>query len=360
MMPTLPLDRILHGDCVEMLDQLPEKSVDVVFADPPYNLQLQGELYRPNMTRVEAVTDSWDQFESVAAYDAFTVRWLTACRRVLKDTGTRWVIGSYHNIYRVGTILLDLDYWILNDVIWIKRNPLPNLRGTRLNNAHETLIWAQKCRGARYTFNYHALKTGNDDRQMRSVWEWELPVCSGAERLTANGTKAHTTQKPEALLWRVIAGSTRAGDVVLDPFFGTGTTGVVARKLRRRWIGIERDAGYVEIAQTRIEAAAPASDDADVYVSSNKPKLPRVPFVTLVESGLLAPGQQLHFGHGDHVATVTADGALLCEGERGSIHKIGTRLQGAPCNGWEHWHYYDPETGAWQPIDRLRQQARAL
>jgi modification methylase len=358
-MPKLPLDRILIGDCVDILEQLPEKSVDVVFADPPYNLQLQGDLYRPNMTKVDAVVDAWDRFDSVAEYDAFCRRWLTACRRVLKDTGTLWVIGSYHNIYRVGTLLLDLDYWILNDVVWIKRNPLPNLRGTRLTNAHETLLWAQKCQGASYTFNYHALKTGNEDRQVRSVWEWELPVCSGAERLMVNGEKAHTTQKPESLLWRVIASSTNPGDVILDPFFGTGTTGAVARKLRRHYIGIERDPNYVRIARARIRAVQPASPDADVYTPSNKPRLPRVPFATLIECGLLEPGQQLRFGRSERMATIMADGALLYQGERGSIHKIGTQLQGAPCNGWEHWHYYDSTTSTWQPIDQLRQQARA-
>lgn len=350
----MSIDTLLLGDCVEMLNGLPPRSVDVVFADPPYNLQLQGDLYRPNMTRVNAVTDDWDQFASTEVYDEFTRRWLTACRRVLKDTGTLWVIGSYHNIYRVGAVLMDTDYWILNDVVWAKTNPLPNLKGTRFTNAHETLLWAQKHRGARYTFHYQAMKTANEDVQMRSVWE--IPICSGAERLTVNGRKVHTTQKPEALLARVILCSTNPGDVVLDPFFGTGTTGAVAKRLRRRWIGIERDPGYAAIAQARIDAVQPGAPDT-LYEPSNKPRLPRVPFIQLVEIGLLQPGQQLFFDKKDIAATITADGALIYAGERGSIHKVGSRISGAPCNGWEHWYFRDA-SGGWQPIDALRARLR--
>lgn len=348
------VNEILQGDCIEIMNGLPEGSVDLIFADPPYNLQLQGDLFRPNMTRVDAVTDAWDQFASNEAYDTFTRRWLAACRRVLKDTGTLWVIGSYHNIYRVGAILMDLDYWILNDVVWAKTNPLPNLKGTRFTNAHETLLWAQKHRGARYTFHYHAMKTANDDVQMRSVWE--IPICTGSERITVNGHKAHTTQKPEALLARVLLSSTNPGDIVLDPFFGSGTTGAVATRLHRRWIGIERDPDYVAIARQRISAITPDADPA-LYTPSNKPRLRRIPFIQLLEMGLLRPGQQLSFDKTGICATITADGALEYAQQRGSIHKIGSQISGAPCNGWEHW-YFQAEDATWQPIDLLRQRVR--
>ena len=351
------LDCILHGDCIDVLQTLPEKSVDVVFADPPYNLQLQGDLFRPNLSKVDAVTDTWDQFDSASAYDDFTRAWLIACRRVLKDTGTLWVIGSYHNIYRVGTILMDLNYWLLNDVIWEKVNPLPNLKGTRFTNAHETLLWVQKCRGARYTFNYQALKSGNEDKQMRSVWQ--LPICTGAERLMSNGEKLHATQKPEALLWRILASSTQPGDIVLDPFFGTGTTGAVAKKLGRHWIGIERDPRYMKLAQERIDRISAGASDDPLLAPSNKPKQPRVPFIRLLETGLLRPGQQLRFRRTQHVATVTADGALLYDGLRGSIHKMGTLLSGAPCNGWEHWFFRDETSDQWESINTLREKTRA-
>jgi DNA modification methylase len=348
------VNQIYLGDCIDIMASLPAGSVDLIFADPPYNLQLQGDLFRPNMTRVDAVTDEWDQFPSTEAYDIFTRRWLTACRRVLKDTGTIWVIGSYHNIYRVGAILMDLGFWILNDVVWAKTNPLPNLKGTRFTNAHETLLWAQKHRDARYTFHYQAMKSANEDVQMRSVWE--IPICNGAERLTVNGRKAHTTQKPEALLARVLLSSTNPGDIVLDPFFGTGTTGAVAAKLRRRWIGIERDTDYVAIARQRLSAIAPSAEEP-LYHPSNKPKLRRVPFIQLLEIGLLQPGQQLSFDKKNIRAIITADGALEYAQQRGSIHKIGTQISGAPCNGWEHWYFQDA-AGAWQPIETLRQRVR--
>jgi site-specific DNA-methyltransferase (adenine-specific) len=370
------LDRIIQGDCIEQLKELPPKSIDVVFADPPYNLQLEGELYRPNMTKVDAVDDDWDKFESFKAYDSFTRKWLKACRRVLKDTGTLWVIGTYHNIYRVGKILMDLDYWILNEMIWIKTNNTPNFKGKRFANAHETLIWAQKHKRASYRFNYQALKIANTDeteKQMRSpweiseedddelnVWEWESTILSRAERKQIfNGHKVHSTQKPEALLHRVIISSTNLGDVILDPFFGSGTTGAVAKKLRRHWIGIERDPKYVEVAQARIDAAAPSSDNLEVYQPSNKPKEPRLPFIRLLESGLLQPGQELRLDNKTGaVAVVAADGALIYNGQRGSIHQISTQIMGAPCNGWAHWHYHDAEAGEWRAIDTLRQKLR--
>jgi len=348
----LPLEQVIVGDSVEVLNSLPAKSVDLVFADPPYNLQLSQELYRPNMTRVDGVDDLWDQFESLEEYDAFTRSWLSACRRVLKDTGTIWVIGSYHNIYRVGSIMQDLGYWFLNDVVWIKSNPMPNFRGVRFTNAHETLLWAQKDKGAKYTFNHHAMKSLNENLQMRS--DWELPVCTGKERLRVNGEKAHPTQKPEALLYRVIISSSNAGDVILDPFFGTGTTGAVAKKLQRHWIGIERDNTYAELARTRIASEDPGQASEEIYVFPSRRDRPRVAFGKLLEAGLIKPGQVLYFGRkGEVTGQVRADGAILCKGMVGSIHQVGRQLMDAPCNGWEHWFY--KEDGEMKPLDVLRE-----
>jgi len=356
----LPLDQIIQGDCVKALQRLPAKSVDVVFADPPYNLQLQNELYRPNMTKVDAVDDAWDRFRTLGDYDAFTRAWLSECRRVLKDTGTIWVIGSYHNIYRVGAILMDLGYWILNDIVWVKLNPMPNFRGVRFTNAHETLLWAQKQQGAKYTFNYQTMKAHNEDVQMRSTWE--LALCTGKERLKdATGQKAHPTQKPEALLYRVILSSTQPGDVILDPFFGTGTTGAVAKLLHRHWIGIEQAATYVRLAQTRIEAVQPSMFNDELYVFESKAKAVRIPFGALLEQGLIQPGQMLYFGkQGRLTAIVLPNGHLKANGQVGSIHALGRTLQNTPsCNGWEHWYYEDEQTGERRVIDELRKRIQA-
>jgi modification methylase len=358
-MPTsaLPLDKVLQGDCLDLLPRLPDQSVDLIFADPPYNLQLQADLYRPNMTKVDAVDDAWDKFTSFAEYDRFTRRWLAECRRVLKDTGTLWVIGTYHNIHRIGTALQDLDYWLLNSCVWIKLNPMPNFRGVRFTNAHEELLWAQRERGQPYTFNYRTMKALNDDLQMRS--DWHLALCTGHERLKLNGVKAHPTQKPEALLYRVILASSRPGDVVLDPFFGTGTTGAVAKTLHRRWIGIEREAAYVRLARERIAAVQPSMFSDDVYAFDRQAREPRIPFGALLEAGLLAPGQTLRFRQQpNQAATVLANGHLRHPALTGSIHAVGRAIQNAPCNGWEHWYYVD-EHGAWRPIDHLRAQLRA-
>jgi len=357
--PSLPLDEVLHGDCLEVLARLPENSIDLIFADPPYNLQLNGDLWRPNLTRVDAVDDEWDKFDSFAAYDAFSRAWLQACKRVLKDTGTIWVIGSYHNIYRIGSLMQDLGYWFLNDVVWVKPNPMPNFRGVRFTNAHETLLWACKFRGARYTFNHHAMKALNEGKQMRS--DWLLPICTGGERLkTPDGKKAHSTQKPEALLYRILLAASNPGDVVLDPFFGSGTSGAVARKLHRRWIGIEREARYVELARQRIAAVQPQPYDPQVFDVRDRRRLaPRVPFVRLLESGYLHPGETLYFrGQPTQTARIKPDGNLrLPDGFEGSIHQCGRRLSGgSPCNGWQHWYYQAEE--ALQPIDRLREQYR--
>ena len=358
----LELDHIYQGDCVEILSQLPEKSVDLIFADPPYNLQLQNTLLRPNLTVVDAVDDEWDQFDDFPAYDRFTEAWLTECRRILKDTGTLWVIGSYHNIYRVGTILQNLGYWFLNDVVWVKTNPMPNFRGVRFTNAHETLLWCKKSKEQkRYTFNYHAMKMANDEKQMRS--DWELALCTGSERLTVNGEKLHATQKPEALLYRVLLASSNPGDIVLDPFFGTGTTGAVAKKLGRYFVGIERDENYIKGAQARIDAIPKplCPDDAEMYGQfETKRSAPRLPFTSLLENGLILPGQRLFFNRQrDKSATVLADGSLrLDDGERGSIHKIGAAIGNLPaCNGWEHW-FYETEDGTLDVIDNQRERIR--
>ena len=360
MVSALPLDQIIVSDCIEAMNRLPEQCVDLVFADPPYNLQLRQELYRPNLTRVDAVDDEWDKYESFEAYDQFTTAWLTAARRVLKDTGTLWVIGTYHNIFRIGKILQDLGFWILNDVVWIKVNPMPNFRGVRFTNAHETLIWAQKHKGKPYTFNYADLKALNDDLQMRS--DWYIPLCTGKERLRVNGEKAHATQKPEALLTRILLATTKPGDVVLDPFFGTGTTGAVAKRLGRHFIGIEREAEYVQAARARI-AAVPAplvADDAVLGAYRTRRSAPRIAFAALLENGLLLPGQTLYFDkRRDKSAVVLADGSLRTpDGEQGSIHKIGARVGNtAACNGWEHW-YYEDERGELLVVDTLRAAIR--
>jgi modification methylase len=348
------MNKLMVGNCVALMATLPEKSVDVVFADPPYNLQLDGELLRPNNTTVDGVDDDWDQFETFAAYDAFSRAWLSEARRVLKDDGTLWVIGSYHNIFRIGTLLQDLGYWVLNDVVWRKTNPMPNFRGKRFTNAHETLIWCAKDRASRYTFNYDAMKALNEDLQMRS--DWLLPICTGAERLKTNGKKAHPTQKPEALLHRVLLASTKSGDTVLDPFFGTGTTGAVAKRLGRNWIGIESDRDYARIAKERIAEVVPLDDD--LVSTPSKRAEPRVPFGWLIERGLLEPGTLLFDLRRRHRAKVRADGSIISAEHRGSIHRVGALVQGAPaCNGWQFWHF-DHE-GALVPIDLLRQQVRA-
>ena len=360
----LPLNQILQGDCLARLAELPDNSVDVVFADPPYNLQLKNELHRPDQSKVDAVTDDWDKFDSFAAYDAFTRAWLAEAQRILKPTGTLWVIGSYHNIFRVGTALQDLGYWILNDIIWRKSNPMPNFRGTRFTNAHETLIWAAPDENATgYTFNYQAMKTLNDDVQMRS--DWSLPICNGGERLKdEGGDKLHPTQKPEALLHRILLASTQQDDVVLDPFFGTGTTGAVAKKLGRHFIGIEAEADYAEAAMQRIGRIEKLAD-ADLQLTQSPKAQPRVAFGTLVERGLVKPGMQL-FGPARKAqakvsAKVRADGSVKLGAEKnapsGSIHKMGAAAQNAPsCNGWTYWHYKDGEKLV--PIDNLRQKVR--
>ena len=352
----LPLNTILEGDCIEMMNSLPEASVDLIFADPPYNLQLKGDLHRPDNSKVDAVDDHWDQFSSFAAYDKFTKDWLAAARRILKPNGAIWVIGSYHNVFRMGAELQNQGFWILNDVVWRKSNPMPNFRGKRLTNAHETLIWASKAEGAKYTFNYEALKALNEGIQMRS--DWVLPICNGGERLKdENGEKAHPTQKPESLLHRVILGTTNPGDVILDPFFGTGTTGAVAKMLGRDYIGIEREEAYRKVARKRL-AAVRRFDKEALQVSTSKRAQPRVPFGQLVERGFLRPGDELYSLNKRHKAKVRADGTIVGGEVKGSIHQVGAALEGAPsCNGWTYWCI--KRDGKEVPIDILRQQIRS-
>ncbi len=349
--PDLPVGRILDGDCIEAMRSLPDASIDMIFADPPYNLQLGGDLSRPDGSHVDAVTDHWDQFDSFAAYDKFSREWLTEARRLLKPNGSLWVIGSYHNIFRLGAMLQDMGFWILNDIVWRKSNPMPNFKGTRFTNAHETLIWCSMGEKAKYTFNYRAMKTLNDELQMRS--DWVLPICSGQERLKKGGHKVHPTQKPEALLYRVMLATTNKGDVVLDPFFGTGTTGAVAKRLGREWIGCERESAYREAALERIELALPLDESAITTMQSPK-AAPKVAFGTLVETGFIAAGAKIFDKKRKLSATVRADGSLVSGEHMGSIHGLGAKLQGAPsCNGWTFWHI--EHEGELKPLDAIRQ-----
>ncbi len=351
-------DRVLCGETIEVMKTLPSGSVDLIFADPPYNLQLGGDLHRPDNSKVLAVDEDWDKFNCFGHYDSFSNKWLTEARRILKPNGAIWVIGSYHNIFRLGAILQNLGFWILNDVVWRKSNPMPNFKGKRLTNAHETLIWASKSDNSKYTFNYEALKELNEGLQMRS--DWLIPICNGKERIRdTDGKKAHPTQKPEALLHRILIASSNQGDLILDPFFGTGTTGAVAKKLSRKFLGIERNENYVRVAEKRIKGIRPY-DDSALEVSKGKRNLPRIPFGSLVERGILSPGQDLHSYNGRYIAKIRADGSLIAHDAKGSIHQVGAILEGLPsCNGWAYWHFKVDGDGASAPIDLLRQKVRA-
>lgn len=349
---------ILRGDSIEMMKQLPDNSIDVIFADPPYNMQLGGDLHRPDNTKVDAVNDAWDKFSDFSAYDDFTVAWMNQARRVLKENGTMWVIGSYHNIFRVGTKIQDLGFWILNDIVWIKTNPMPNFRGTRFTNAHETLIWCAKSEKSKYTFNYDSMKAFNEGLQMRS--DWNVPICLGGERLKDDeGKKVHTTQKPEALLYRIILSSTNPGDIVLDPFFGTGTTGAVAKKLGRKYIGIEKNEYYIKNAQKRLDAITQIADDT-VLEPMNKKTEPRIPFGSVIEHGLIKPGTKLFDSKRRYCATVKADGSVYLGSQHGSIHQMGAKAAGLPsCNGWTFWHFEGKKKSDLFPLDNLRQQLKS-
>ena len=344
---------IINGDSIETLKSLPENSIDMIFADPPYNLQLGGDLSRPDNSAVDAVNNDWDKFSSIKSYEEFTFKWISEAKRILKPDGTMWIIGSYHNIFKVGSVMQDLNLWILNDIIWRKTNPMPNFRGRRFTNAHETIIWASKSEKSKYTFNYDSLKASNEDLQMRS--DWFIPLCTGSERLKdENGRKAHPTQKPEALLYRIINSSTKAGDLILDPFFGSGTTGAVAKKLGRKWIGIERDTNYIKHATNRINNIE-EKIDAKILETISKREQPRVPFATLLETGIIKAGTKLTCSKNIHQATVNADGTLAIGPHRGSIHKVGAAIQGAKsCNGWSYWHTKEGKKST--PIDSIRQK----
>jgi modification methylase len=354
----LPLNKIIRGDAVREMEKLPENSVDLIFADPPYNLQINKELWRPDFSKVEGVDDDWDKFDDYQTYDHFTRAWLSAAHRLLKQNGAIWVIGSYHNIYRVGKCLQDLGFWVINEIIWEKTNPMPNFRGVRFTHAHETLIWAKKTKEGKYTINYHAMKSFNDGKQMRSIWK--LPICKGKERVRLNGESVHSTQKPLALLYRVILCSTNPGDVILDPFFGTGTTGAAAKILHRNWIGIEQDQRYITAAQERIDRVHPEDYSPKTFDLKDKKRLaPRIPFPRLIEFGYLKPGQKLYFNQDPaFTAVIKPNGNLLYDGFEGSIHQTAKYLQeGRPGNGWVLWFFMDDE-GQYSSIDSLREILR--
>ena len=345
-------NKIINGDCLVELKKIPDKTFDLVFADPPYNLQLKNKLTRPDSSEVNAVNDKWDQFESFKKYDEFTISWLKECKRILKKNGALWVIGSYHNIFRLGTAIQNLGFWILNDVVWNKNNPMPNFRGTRFTNAHETLIWASKNQKSKYTFNYQSLKCLNDDLQMRS--NWNLPICSGGERLKKNGKKVHSTQKPESLLHRILLASSNRGDYILDPFLGSGTTAVVAKKLGRICFGIEKENKYFNAAKQRLNKTIPIEDNYLDTLQNNRSK-PRIPFGSLVELGIVKPGMDIFDQKRKINAKIMADGSIKYQKSEGSIHKIAAKILGTEsCNGWTYWHYN--MNGSIVPIDNLRQK----
>ena len=347
-------NKIINGNSLQELKKIPDESFDLVFADPPYNLQLKNQLIRPDRSKVNAVNDKWDQFESFKVYDDFTINWLSECRRVLKKNGSIWIIGSYHNIFRVGAKIQDLGFWILNDVIWNKNNPMPNFRGTRFTNAHETLIWASKDKNSKYTFNYQSLKCLNDDLQIRSTWN--LPICNGNERLKENGKKVHSTQKPESLLHRILLASSNKNDLILDPFLGSGTTAVVAKKLGRIFYGIEKDKRYFDAANKRLKRTKPIEDDYLDTLQNNRSK-PRIPFGSLVEMGVIKPGTEIYDQKKKINAKIMVDGSIKYQQSEGSIHKVAAKILGAEsCNGWTYWHYQSGNT--LKPIDELRQRLR--
>ncbi len=347
-------NKIINGDSLKELKKIPSESCDLIFADPPYNLQLRNELIRPDRSKVNAVNDKWDYFKNFQSYDDFTVNWLKECKRILKKNGSIWVIGSYHNIYRVGAKIQDLGFWILNDVVWNKNNPMPNFKGTRFTNAHETLIWASKEKNSKYTFNYQSLKCLNDDLQMRSTWNF--PICNGKERLKENGKKIHSTQKPEALIHRILLASSNKNDLILDPFLGSGTTAVVAKKLGRFFLGIERDKKYFEASNKRIKATKQIEDHYLDTLQNNRSK-PRIPFGSLVEMGVIKPGTEIYDQKKKINAKIMIDGSIKYQKSEGSIHKIAAKILGAEsCNGWTYWYYQSGNT--LKPIDELRQKLR--
>ena len=348
-------EKYILGDCIKEMSKIKDSSIDMIFADPPYNLQLSKPLLRPDHTNVKGVSHEWDKFNSFEAYDIFTFKWLTEARRVLKKDGTIWVIGSYHNIFRVGTTIQNLNFWVLNDIIWNKSNPMPNFKGNRFTNAHETIIWASHNKKSKYTFNYKAMKVLNDDKQMRS--DWSLPICSGKERIKTSGKTLHPTQKPESLLHRIIISSTKPGDKILDPFFGTGSSGAVAKRLGRSFIGIDQNKEYMNYAKKRISLVKPLTNE-ELSITKNLKTETKIPFGSLLDNGMLKIGAKLHDINKKHKATIRADGSLLVDKDfEGSIHKLGAKLQGySACNGWDYWHY--EEKGKLVSINKLREKIR--
>ena len=345
-------NKIINGNCLEEIKKIPDKSFDLIFADPPYNMQLGENLRRPDNSKVKSVDDEWDKFQNFKSYDEFSLLWLKECKRILKDDGSIWVIGSYHNIFRLGFHLQNLNYWILNDVIWRKNNPMPNFKGTRFTNAHETLIWASKIKNSKYTFNYQSLKCLNDDLQMRS--DWLLPICNGKERIKKNGKKIHSTQKPESLLHRIILASTNKGDAIFDPFLGTGTTAVVAKKLGRLYFGIEQNRNYFISAKKRILATKQIENNNLDTIENNKSK-PRIPFGSLIELGVIKPGTKIYDQKKEVNARIMVDGSIKYKDSEGSIHKVAAKILGSEsCNGWTYWYYQSGDS--LKSIDELRQK----
>lgn len=345
------INTIIKGNCVEELKKLPSNSIDLIFADPPYNLQLGEKLIRPDSTEYSGVEDKWDKFSSNQEYEDFCTEWLGECKRILKDNGSIWVIGSYHNVFTLGYIMQSkLNLWFINDIIWIKHNPTPNFNGTRFNNAHETLIWATKSKESKFTFHYKSMKSFNDDKQMRS--DWYLPICQGGERLKdENNVKVHSTQKPEDLLYRIILSNSNEGDIILDPFFGTGTTGAVAKKLNRNFIGIEQEDKYIKYAKERIEIIQPL--DLETLEYKIEIKESKVSIGQLIESELLSPGTCLYDKNKTYKAILLADGTLDDSQFVGSIHKLSARRLGKTNNnGWEYWYFY--KDGTFTSINELR------
>ena len=349
-----PLNQVIAGDSIDVMQTLPNNFADLVFVDPPYFLQLNHGLTRPDQSNVDGVHQNWDKFDDFAHYDAFTDAWLSGCKDIMKENASLWVIGSYHNIYRIGKILQDHGFWIINDIIWVKSNPMPNFKGTRFTNAHEILLWAVKSPSAKYHFNYHSLKNMNDDLQMRS--DWHLPLCTGTERLKdGDGKKAHPTQKPESLLYRIISACTQPGQTIFDPFAGTGTSLAVAKKLGRQFIGIERDQDYLKAINARLDDTPAPQENIEFFYGETRNKQPRIPFGNLLELGLVKTGEKLISADKKFTAKIFADASIEAGNVRGSIHKIGAALQNLPsCNGWTYWHI--ERKGKIIPINDLRQQ----
>ena len=346
------INKIILGDCIEELKKFPDESIEVIFADPPYFMQTEGELIRPEGTKFQGVEDEWDKFDGYKEYDKFCFEWLKECKRVLKKDGTIWVIGAFQNICRIGYIMQNLGYWILNDIIWSKPNAAPNFAGTRFQNSHETMLWCSKSKDAKYTFNYKTMKHLNEGKQDKSIWD--IGICIGKERIKGeDGKKAHSTQKPEKLLYKVILSSSKPKDIILDPFFGTGTTGAIAKLLGRNYIGIERDKNYVLIARERINKIIP--EESNITKLELEVKPPKVPMEKLIEKGFLDVGEKLYDKDRKFSANLLKNGHLNNGKETLSIHKMsGKYLNKDNNNGWDYW--YMERNGKLISINELREE----